>query len=272
MKTLILFNLILISSFNFFGSTDLDLGDVAFVDYQSDDSDRFTFVIFQDVDATTTLTFNENGWFATGGFRTGEGTLTWTSGVAILAGTLIEIIGVDGDFSASTGTVIETGAFSLSIAGDQILVYQGTVPVAGDESNFITGIQMNSAWDADAINPNTSAQPSVLVDGINSISISPEIDNVQYDFEFNTGTVDQLRSAIFDQSNFVRSNDSQSPVLGTENLTVVLAGPLPVTLSYFRVDQGKNGSIILEWETTFEENNSHFEILRSIDSLSLIHI
>ncbi|MEM7588425.1 MAG: hypothetical protein AAF560_33865, partial [Acidobacteriota bacterium] len=156
------------------------------------------------------------GWLAAGGFRAGEGAITWTAGDDLPKNTqvTIDFLGLtasnDAGLPAGTVTAI-SGTFLLSTNGDQILAYQGVAPTAGDTSNFVTAIQMNAAWDSDATSDSTSAQPSVFTDGVNSISITPEFDNAFYNCDTVDGTPAELRAAITDSSHWTRSNTRLTP-------------------------------------------------------------
>src|SRR5262245_44395969 len=89
--------------------TTLIPGDIAIIHYNSDAPDTFAFVFLRDVEAGTTVNFTDNGWLAGGGFRAGEGTVTFTAASAIAAGTVVPLTGLD-----------------LDEAGDQIIAYQGS--------------------------------------------------------------------------------------------------------------------------------------------------
>jgi hypothetical protein len=84
-------------------ATTLVQGDVAIVHYVSDNPDTFAFVFLRDIEAGTTVNFTDNGWLAAGGFRSGEGTATYTAPTDITAGTVITVpigtmeLNVDGD-------------------------------------------------------------------------------------------------------------------------------------------------------------------------------
>lgn len=194
-----------LSAFLGHAQTTLNLGDIAMTGYQSDNPDTYSFVLLTDIVPTTTITFTDNGWFAAGGFRAGEGTTTYTANDNMSCGTQITISGTtaSNDGGYLVGTV--SGSLSLSNSGDQIFVYQGTAPTGADMSNFITAMQMNGAWDADATGSNTSAQPTVFTDGVNSISISPEVDNAVYDCSTIGPDAATIRSAVTNSSNWTVS-------------------------------------------------------------------
>ena len=77
-------------------ATVLSPGDLAIVQYNSSTTttDSFTFVFARDIEAGTEVNFTDNGWLAAGGFRPGEGTVTYTAPTAITAGTVVTLTGL----------------------------------------------------------------------------------------------------------------------------------------------------------------------------------
>ncbi|MCB0643507.1 MAG: thrombospondin type 3 repeat-containing protein [Phaeodactylibacter sp.] len=194
---------LLAGSLHLNAQTILGLGDLAFVSYESDGNDVWAFVLLKDVTATTTVNFTDNGWLAAGGFRPGEGTLVWEATTDLMAGTIV----VFTDDTPNLGTASGSG-FALSTSGDQIFAYQGPAPLDNDDPGFITGIQMNSDWDADATSTNTSALPAQLTDEVNCLSITPERDNAYYDCESGvSGTGPALSDLINTEDNWVSGDD-----------------------------------------------------------------
>ncbi|MDX2362007.1 MAG: HYR domain-containing protein [Crocinitomicaceae bacterium] len=205
--------------------TSLNLGEVAFTGVNTDTPDAWTFIFLVDVTTGTTLSVTDEGWFAAGGFRSGpEQTVTWTATEDYSCGTQITIDNTniasnDGGY-ATSGTV--TGAaLSLSIGGEALHMYQGTRPTAGDQSNFITSIQVNGGgWDADATSNTTSAKPSVMTDGLNSMSFtSTEVDNQTLNPAL-CGSITADITVIYTESNWTRLNT----VLVTPACTGILGG------------------------------------------------
>ena len=68
--------------------TVLTPGDIAIIHASADGADQFSFVLLRDIDAGTVINFTDNGWRAAGGFRSGEGTVTYTASAAA-AGSVI---------------------------------------------------------------------------------------------------------------------------------------------------------------------------------------
>lgn len=174
----------------------LQVCDVAFVAVAADNPDLFSFVTFAEISGGTQINFTDNGWLADGGFRFGEGILTWIAPAeGVPAGSVITFT----DNVPDTGSSFGAGPI-LSAGGDQLFAYQGP-----DESpTLIAGIQMNGDWDADATDTNTSALPAAL-DPVGSIAITPEVDNVYYS-GITSGTPQQLKAALGVLENYTTSN------------------------------------------------------------------
>ncbi|WP_157472033.1 hypothetical protein, partial [Neolewinella persica] len=204
----------------FTDETPLALGDIAFVGYNSDadgnGDDGFSFVVLKDVNAGTSITFNENGWLAAGGFRgTGEGVATvelcgfYSCGTEFVVLSNSETIIYDTDGNIA-GTVTG-GPIQLSTSGDQVFAYQGATPTAGDMSTFLAAIQMNGAWDANGDDTNTSAQPTVFsMNPGTSVAISPEVDNAVFDCANAPTVVNEANSlaAINNAANWTTNDNT----------------------------------------------------------------
>ncbi|MEL7376519.1 MAG: HYR domain-containing protein, partial [Bacteroidota bacterium] len=183
--------------------TPLGLGDLVFTGYNSSNPDQFSFILLTDANAGTEISFTDNGWLNTGAFRSGEGSFTLTLNRAYSCSTIF-LADADGGWSVSAGelgsagSVVENGTISLTLPGDQVFAFQGTLA----SPTLLTGIQMNGAWDADATDSNSSAQPTGFVDGVNSLSIDPQINNAQYNCSTEMGSPDDLRIAINTAANW----------------------------------------------------------------------
>ena len=138
--------------------TVLTQGDIAIVGYASDDPDSFSFVVLRElgIEAGTTINFTDNGWLASGGFRSGEGTVNYVASTAIEFGTVVTLTGLD-----------------LDDAGDQIIAYQGNAatPTLIYAIDFADG---NQAFAGDATSTTTSAIPTGLVPGLTAVALAPD--------------------------------------------------------------------------------------------------
>ena len=137
-------------------ATVLSPGDLAIVQYNSSTTttDSFTFVFARDIEAGTEVNFTDNGWLASGGFRAGEGTVTYTAATAITAGTIVTLSGL-----------------ALDIAGDQIIAYQGdaATPTILHLVEFADG---NNTVAGDATDANTTALPPGFTLGVNAVALA----------------------------------------------------------------------------------------------------
>lgn len=160
--------------------TALCLGDIAFTGFQSDNPDMFSFIILKDFGLGTKISFTDNGWFAVGGFRDTEQTMSLTFSVPLSCGAEVKVDGGTGMATDDSGDLVGiiTGTVpSLSAEGDQIFAYQGSAPTAGAEAGFVAAIHWNGAgWNTDATSSTTSAKPCVFEDGVTSRSFN-HVDN-----------------------------------------------------------------------------------------------
>jgi hypothetical protein len=209
--------------------TTIGLGEIAFTGMNTDTPDNFCFILLKDITNTTSINITDHGWLGIGGFAAngGDATISWTAGEDMACGTQICISGTttsnDGGYGNS-GTV-GGSALNLSGLGDQLFIYQGSAPTAGDQSNFITGIQGNGGgWDADAASSTTSSRPSVFTDNVNVMVFSSA---EQDDQSLNPALCGSLTSDItvlYLEANWVRSNS----VLTLPSCTGLTGGACPV--------------------------------------------
>ena len=57
----------------------LEAGDIAITSFHSDTTKSFSFVTMTAIADGTQISFTDNGWFSSGGFRANEGVITWTA-------------------------------------------------------------------------------------------------------------------------------------------------------------------------------------------------
>lgn len=205
--------------------TSLTAGDIAIVGYNADATiDEFSFVLLTSVSAGTEIYFTDFGWCSGAGFTgfqsanpsacgsgTGaqsDGIIKWTSGTALPCGTQVRVQ-CQNNLTASTGTVtgiqtqvsIPTDYMSLAAGGDEIFAYQGSAA----SPTFITGINMNGGWDASVGQCDFSSSVSTLpatLSTANSLAVTPENDNAAYNGTVTSASPAQLRTAIFNNSNW----------------------------------------------------------------------
>ena len=106
----ILSSLLILNTSQANAQTTLSAGDIAFVEYNADGTENFKFVTFVSIESGTQINFTDNAWLSSGAFRTGEGTLSWTSTQEYVCGDVIAA----------------TYPGGLSGSGDQLIAYQGS--------------------------------------------------------------------------------------------------------------------------------------------------
>ncbi|CAE7940335.1 unnamed protein product, partial [Symbiodinium necroappetens] len=99
----------------------------------------------------------DNGVKSDGTFALlGEGVLRYTASSAVPAGTVLSYTGVGGDWTN------ESGSLNFPGAGDQAIVFNGTV----DSPTFLCALQtVHDFWFSDATSPLASALPPGLTAG-----------------------------------------------------------------------------------------------------------
>jgi len=208
-QTLLILSL-LFSFFLSYGQT-LSAGDIAFVQYNADGTGTtIKFIALRDIPAGEIINFTDNGWSSSNSFRTGEGTVNWTSS------------------GVNCGDVVSfnEGGMNLATGGDQILAYQG----ASSAPTFIAAIQMNGGWGTNATSTNTSAIPTGLTDSVNCLSINPEIDNAKYNGTLS-GTKATILAAINNSGNWTVSNTVNQTFSGSFVISDCGSATPTITLS-----------------------------------------
>ncbi len=200
--------------------TNLVSGDIAFIAINSDGgTDDFSFVLLKNIESGTSVNFTDNGWTAEDEFNTvyTESHINWTSSSDLLAGTVIQIKTYNGNEVASSLDGKITGdKMTISVAGDQILAYQGDKI----KPRFIAAINFNQNkntepednFDGDSDTNSTTAMPPGLTRGLNAIHIYLpekflEKDNSIYNCSLISGKKDELLFAINDVNNWLFDDD-----------------------------------------------------------------
>lgn len=195
-------------------------GDIAFIAINSDgEMDDFSFVLLKDIENGTSINFTDNGWTAAGEFNPvyTESHITWTSSSEFKAGKVIQIKTYNGNQPASSndGNIIGD-EMTVSVAGDQILAYQGDKA----KPRFIAAISFNQNmntepgdnFDGDSDTNSTTAMPPGLTSGLNAIHIYLpekflERDNSIYNCTLISGEKDELLLAINNVNNWLFDDD-----------------------------------------------------------------
>ena len=185
-----------------FGQTTLDKGDIAITGFNSDTPDQFSFVLLTDITNGTTIKFTDNGLQTIDYNVNDEGIITWAADTDLSCGTeiIIEDLGSN-NYSASSGTATETGlGFSLALAGDQILAYQGL----DSAPTFIYALTYGpTTWD-DSDDTQTTILPPGLTDGQNAVYVG-NTENGTYNCSV-TSNQSLILAAVSTDSNWTLSN------------------------------------------------------------------
>jgi hypothetical protein len=173
MKKIILILLGIFLSNVLFSQTTLSAGDIAILQYNSDNSpEQIKFLVLRSFESGTIINFTDDGWFSAGGFRTNEGIVAWTAPTDFQCGDIVTM-----DMPSGTDLTSVSSGFDLSASGDQIIVFQGDVSTP--TLIFAVNNETNSSWQADATSSNTSALPTGLTNGVNAVALK-ETDNLKY--------------------------------------------------------------------------------------------
>ena len=177
----------------------LAAGDLAIVAINTSTIDSVGVVALVDLAAGDKFNLTDNGWLAAGGFRIGEGILTYTVPAGgITKGTMlvwtngmtIPGSGLDSGWSSATPS-----GFNLNAGGESVILYIGTL----SNPTLIYAAQTGDAWDADASSTTTSAEPTsanhgTLVSGVTTFDTSAK--NGYYSGTTVSGTKSQILAAI----------------------------------------------------------------------------
>jgi len=201
------------------GQTVLDPGDIAFIAINSDgDTDDFSFVLLEEIENGTDIHFTDNGWTSGGGFNMiyPESHFTWTATEDITEGSVIRIETNNGNsLPVSSMGIIDGERMTISIAGDQILAYQGTKEnpafIAAISFNQNNLIQPGILFDGDSYSNSTTSMPAELSIGFSAIHIYhpdnfTEQDNSRYNCTVTEGTRNELLNAINNLDNWLIDN------------------------------------------------------------------
>jgi hypothetical protein len=199
---------------NFTASAQLTPGSIAFLGIQTDNPDVFSFIALTTIPAGDTIHFTDNGWSGTDFFTT-ENTAKWVNSSETPVGTIVRITDPE-DGLILNGIVTGPGTCigklnGLSTTGEQIIAWVrisgAKVPIAAISTNFWLNTCNNTVV---AGNANYSCLPSNLTNGINAIAFgsdSTDVENGFFNVSSLTGSVEEIRCAINNVSNWTRNND-----------------------------------------------------------------
>jgi predicted extracellular nuclease len=215
-------------------------GDIALVRYSADGTTKpFSFVILADLSGQT-IFFTDNGWTAAGGFRTGEGVVSYVVPANTPIGTVVSL-SISGNFNPS-GT------------GDAILAYTGTTSAP----NFLFAVDFadnNATYAGDATNSNTSAVPTGLSFGETALAFG--LDNAAYDGPL-TGTREEILANIADETRWIQ--DDANNVAAPSNFTITPSGTVSVTIGDVSVTEGDAGTSVATFTVTRSDASTAFAV------------
>ena len=208
MKTILFSFILILTSPIILGQTTLSPGEMAIIGIGADNPDDFHFIFLVDIESGTEIIFTDSGWKSDNTFRVNEGATKYTAPSALNAGTVISYITNSSNFTNVSDSNVGTGSFSITLAGDQLLAFQGT----GSSPSFIFAVNLETnAWQSDATSAKTSALPQGLVNGITALAVGPSSSS-DYDNAWYSGSTSANPSALLaligNNSNWTGNNSS----------------------------------------------------------------
>ncbi|RQH17306.1 hypothetical protein D5R40_33400, partial [Okeania hirsuta] len=238
--------------------TTLAAGDIAFVAYQTDDPERFAFVLLEDVVVGTRIRFTDEGWSGNRFYASiGENSAIWTADSALSAGVVVVVDNGSVNYGSLCGNLNllnNTGA----AAGDNILAYQGDI----GNPRFIAGLATRR-WlsNAGAANEDYSRLPNSL--GLLSTAFGHDLDFHQENGRFvgciTTGNKAQLRRELNDPQNWLLSNSLVWPAAFPSFTVTQNPEPWPGTLL-------SNGCLSIFAYQTDDPERFAFVLLENVDA------
>ncbi|MEY2883062.1 MAG: hypothetical protein RL490_786, partial [Pseudomonadota bacterium] len=216
------------------------LGDIALVGFKADNPDTMAFVLLADLSGET-ITFTDNGWLSAGGFRSGEGSVSYTVPANTPIGTVV--------------TLTNVGTMAFSSDGDQIIAYVGTAanPTVLFALDFADG---NTSFAANATTSNTSAVPTGLTAGSNALAFA--FDNGAYTGALS-GTRAEILANIANPANWT-TNDTTG-VAYPGNFTITGGGvTAQVTVNDVSITEGDAGTSLLTFTVTRSDASCAFTV------------
>ncbi len=221
--------------------TILNPGDIVIVCFNADGTDGFSFITLVNIKEGTRIYFKDAGWqsddrWYNNNNTTREGTVTFTAPANVTAG---DYFRYDKN-NATTDPWSSTDIINnIGTSGDQIIAYQGDFldprmiyAVHNRNQNNSSSAGGVAGWNADASNDFSSALPKGLTDGVNALAFSHQ-DNYAYIGSVDSGTADELRTAVANTSNWTgHSSSNLVSSCPSDGFTVIQSGgPFGAVLS-----------------------------------------
>ncbi len=267
-------------------SAQLSAGDIAFLGFNTDTQEGYSFVVLKDIPGSEKIYFTERGVINSSTWNVPEeSTYLFTApGGGISCGSIVtltettpNVLIIEGVSGATM--VLQVGSFNLG-SGDQILAYQyptGLAPTPGD-ATFLAGLMSDyqagcidgtTTWSVESCTNSTSESvlPPGLTNGIDAISMTPtgpEKDNFRYIGSL-TGTAASVRASINNFNNWENNDGPTYDLTAASYLPVdITCSALPVELVNFDVKVMNDKHVKLAWSTASEINHDYFTIQRSL--------
>ena len=223
-------------------ATFLQKGDIQIVAYASDNPDAFAFVTWVEIEVGTEIYFTDKGWDCNG-FVTGESVIQYTAPEVLPPGSVRSY--QNGETNDS-GWNIVSGSVIISIYGDQLIVYQGSM---GDP-HLIYAFDNTGGWEScetvASKKSRHSALPEGLVDGESAVTFAHS-DNFWYRPWYATsGTLTTLKQWMVNRNRFLATSTNsrradeyrvpesfsilESGSLGSSTYTEYIPGTAPCLL------------------------------------------
>jgi hypothetical protein len=237
--------------------TVLGPGDLMLVTVNADGGDAFDFVPLVDLEAGTVIRFTDAAWTGSG-LEDAEGIVIYTVPVeGVSSGQVVHYPGT------STAEFARSGYFSISAAGDTLLVYQG-LPEA---PQFVLGVgwaRGASVWEYNGTSNTSDIPPGLSLQDHTVVSLGTS-DNYQYDPAAGlSGTPAQLLALAADPGNYFASDAAEFPRLDV--VFEVHSGDVTTPAYGFsgRVLPWPGRGQLILWVCLFEDGVARYEIERSV--------
>ena len=197
----ILYLALILFPFTSYCQSTLSPGDIAFIGFDSDSPDAFSFIVLNSISQGTSINFTDNGWESNNTLTTNEGHIKWIAPTGGVSPGDIICISYESTWISSKGLISPGGgSLNLSADGDQILAYQ-----VSTDTSFIATIHFNgNDWNTSVTTTNESVLPAGLTNNLNALAIN-EDDNAIFAGKLN-GTQSELLSKINNPANWFGSS------------------------------------------------------------------
>ncbi|MGY8526642.1 DUF4214 domain-containing protein [Paracidovorax citrulli] len=278
--------------------TTLTAGDLAVVNFNAA-NDSFTVVALADIGVGTTIHFTDRGWSSTiGGFTQNvgrDGTISWTTGEAIKAGTVIDIALV---FDASMNASAQVSNGGRPVAGsavidgwingnagstdgigtsDQVLIYQGSATAPTMIFAYNNGAASTGTWSSSPVagSSNTLSEvPPGLVPGVTAIGVpNGSRPHSGYTADIGEGTKESWLAKLGNSSNWTLATAATGAVTDTLGDSVTVWVPPRVdTVTAAPVGQGARDATDYTFTIKYADSDNALNIGSiGLDDISVTH-